>query len=304
MIKRTIEISQEPFHVAVQFNQLRLERRCPVDKLAASIPCEDIGVLMVDNCAVTFTLQALTSLSEHGAAVVLCGRNHLPAALLLPFAEHTELVWRLHEQIELSKPARKQLWRQIVTVKIKSQANNLVVGSSERNQLEMLARRVRSGDPENREAQAARIYWSALMEPLAGFRRDPDAPDANALLNYGYAVLRAAVARALVGAGLHPALGLHHHNRANAFCLADDMLEPLRPMVDRCVRGLVLEGCLSVDKNAKTALLGLLASDVRLDGQSSPLLVALQRSVASLAQCYRHPERPLLLIEPIPMEQP
>ena len=248
MIKRTVEISQQAVHLTVRDEQLVLlrkndpPRRLPAEPegLLAAIPCEDIGLLLVEHAGTTYTHAALTTLLQHDAAVVICGRNHLPAGLLLPFAEHTQVVWRIHDQLAVKKPLQKQLWRQIVQAKIRAQAANLPDGSAVRRKLLALAREVRSGDPTNVEAQAARAYWQALFEGVGQaslpvsqpFRRDPDGDAINALLNYGYAVVRAAIARAIVSPGLLPALGIHHANRGNAFCLADDLVEPLRPVVD------------------------------------------------------------------------
>ena len=216
---------------------------------------------------------------------MICARNHLPAGLLLPLGEHTEVVWRIHDQLAAKKPLKKQLWRQLVQVKIRAQAANLAADSPVRRKLLILAREVRSGDPANVEAQAARVYWQALFGEA--FRRNPDGDGANSLLNYGYAVLRAAVARAIVGAGLLPALGLHHANRGNAFCLADDLIEPLRPLVDARVRALAASDCVELNPKTKAVLLEILTAEVRVAEQTGPLLVALHRMVASLVHCYQ-----------------
>lgn len=295
MIKRTIEISREPVHLAVRLDQLLLRHPDLPDAADPSIPCEDIGVVMVDHPQTTYSHAALTRLMEFGAAVVLCGRDHLPLGLLLPIADHTEVVWRIHDQIAIRRPLRKQLWKQIVVAKVRAQAANLETGSKERSKLLALARRVGSGDPANIEAQAARLYWSAWLGDGTAFRRDPDGDGLNALLNYGYAVLRAAVARAVVAAGLHPALGLRHANRSNAFCLADDLVEPIRPIVDARVRELHREGRLGLDQPTKGRLLELLTAEVELDGQRGPLMVALHRTAASLVRCYEGTARKLLL---------
>jgi CRISPR-associated protein Cas1 len=334
VIKRTLEISQESVHLAVQLDQLKLYRHEPDSGCLASVPCEDIGLVVVDNQATTYSHAALARLIDFGAAVLVCGRNHLPTGLLLPFATHTEVVPRIHEQIAVSKPVRKQLWSQIVAAKVRAQAANLTNDSPAKRRLLALARDVKSGDPTNVEAQAAKIYWSAWLgssfspnggngtcsarrgspDPAApclplpdggegrvegvGFHRDPDGTDAlNAMLNYGYAVLRAAVGRALVSAGLLPALGLKHSNRSNAFCLADDLLEPVRPLVDRAVRDLHRQGVTELNKTAKTQLLGLLTATVRLDDETGPLMVVLHRTVASLVRCFEGQEKRLLLPE-------
>ena len=265
MIKRTIEISAEPAHLAVKLDQLLIRKRGEDPRYpAASIPCEDIGLVVVDHPAVSYSHAALARLVECGAAVLICGQNHLPAGLLLPLSEHSEIVWRMDDQISASRPLRKRLWQQIVIAKVKAQAANLHPDCPERQKLLALAGEVKSGDPANIEAQAARVYWSAWLAPGCPFRRDPDRDDLNALLNYGYSVVRAAVARALVGAGLQPALGIHHANRANPFCLADDLMEPLRPLVDAKVRELAGWELRKVDARTKPALLKLLVAEVAL----------------------------------------
>jgi CRISPR-associated protein Cas1 len=250
-----------------------------------SIPCEDLGVVVVDHPQTSYTHAALTRLAGCGATVVLCGPDHLPAALVLPLADHTQVVWRLREQLSVKRPVKKRLWRQLVQAKVRAQAANLPEGTPARKKLLALAHSVKSGDPANVEAQGARVYWAHWL-PGEKFRRDPNLPGLNAFLNYGYAVVRAAVARAVVAAGLLPALGLHHHNRANAFCLADDLLEPLRPLVDARVRQLHHSGCDELTQEAKGQLLQLLADRVRLGDETGPLMVSLHRMVASLLKCY------------------
>lgn len=327
MIKRTIEVSREAVHLSVKQRQLWLTPKSPPDGAAhrrkkdgsghapangpssngaserrpeplAIIPCEDVGLLLVDQPAVTYSHAALTALLDHDAAVVLCGRNHLPAGLLLPIGEHSQVVWRIRDQITATKPALKRIWKQIVCAKIRAQAANLPPLTTSRSKLLSLARGVRSGDPENVEAQAARVYWSAWRSGLTrvdmppgaagaatGFRRDPDGPAPNNLLNYGYAVVRAAVARAIVAAGLLPAIGVKHCNRSNAFCLADDLVEPLRPMVDAVVAELVCGGELELSPVSKRALLELLAADTCVGTTAGPLMVGLHRYVAGFHRC-------------------
>jgi CRISPR-associated protein Cas1 len=296
MIKRTIEISREPLHLAVHLDQLQLRRPAPDSELVASIPCEDVGFVVVDNAQATYSHAALARLVDFGAVVVLCNEKHLPSGLLLPLATHSEVVWRLHEQIALRKPVRKQLWRQIVVAKIRAQAGNLPDDSSCRQRLLALAGEVKSGDAGNAEALAAKIYWAAWLDEGVAFHRDPDAADGiNAMLNYGYAVVRAAVARSLISAGLHPALGLFHRHRANVFCLADDMLEPLRPLVERTVRQLNREGQTVLDPPGKRALLSLLTATVRVGDQQGPLMVELHHTTASLVRCIQGNEKRLVL---------
>jgi CRISPR-associated protein Cas1 len=283
MIKRTIEISREPAYLSVRLNQLQIRRE---GTLIGSIPCEDVGVVIVDHPQTTYSHGALASLAESDAALVICGRDHLPTAVLLPLADHSQVVWRIHDQLETRLPVRKQLWRQIIRAKIRSQASLLEQSSAARSKLLALADTVKSGDVTNVEAQAARVYWANWLLDQE-FRRDQDGPGTNALLNYGYAILRAALARAIVGAGMHPAIGLKHRHRANAFCLADDLIEPLRPMVDDHVREMVRAGYESITAEAKGELLKLLAEDVCFGVETGPLMVNLHRYVASLLKCMR-----------------
>jgi CRISPR-associated protein Cas1 len=296
VIKRTIEISQESLHLAVELDQLKLYRHEPESGLASTIPCEDIGLVVVDHPQATYSHAALVRLVDFGAAVVICGRNHLPSGLLLPLGNHSEGVARLQEQIHASLPLLKRLWKQIVRAKVRNQAVNLPKDTPARVRLLALADEVKSGDPTNIEAQAAKVYWGAWLGENSGFHRDLDGGDAvNALLNYGYAIVRAGVGRALVSAGLHPALGVHHSNRSNAFCLADDLLEPLRPLVDRRVRELHEAGTTALNRETKAQLLGLLTATVPVGGQSGPLMVGLHRMAASLVECYQGREKRLLL---------
>jgi len=283
MIKRTIEISREPAHVAVRLEQLLLTRN---GDTVASIPCEDIGVLVVDHPAATYTHGALAQLARSSAVLVVCGRDHLPAAVLLPLAGHSEVVWRLWDQLRVRKPLRKQLWKQLVRAKIRAQARNLPPDCPAQSKLLDYSRFVRSGDPTNIEAQAARVYWDNWL-PEEPFSRHADDHALNGLLNYGYAIVRAALARAIVAAGLLPTLGLSHRNRGNAFCLADDLIEPLRPLVDLRARELYRRGCVELTQEAKAHLLEILAAPVRMGKQSGPLMVNLHRMVASLLACFR-----------------
>ena len=299
VIKKTIEISRQAVHLSAKLDQLVVQPFDEPKDAARSIPCEDIGVLLIDEPKCSITQGALEAVLKHGAAVVICGRDHLPAGLLLPTCSHTEQVQRLREQIGVSKPTQKRIWKQIVQGKIHNHAAILPEGDPARRKLITLIKEVRSGDTTNVEGQAARVHWDAWrrgVESLKGFRRNPDGVDPpNVFLNYGYAVLRAAVARALVSAGLHPALGLHHHNRSNAFCLADDLMEPLRPAVDRRVRGLLAEGAAELDQVAKAQLLHVLTDTVMMDDQRGPLMVALPQVTASLVRGYRNETDRLLL---------
>ncbi len=289
MIKRTVEISREPAHLSLKHKQLVLKRDGDV---AAQFPCEDLGFVVVDHPQTTYTHSVLAALAESDAVLVVCGHDHLPAGILLPLSDHSQVVWRINDQIAVKKPVRKRLWKQLVQAKIRAQAANLPPDSAPQKKLLAYAADVRSGDLTNREAQAARVYWAHWLLHSDNevtdtqFRRARDGVAPNALLNYGYAILRAAVARSLVSSGLLPSLGLKHSHRANAFCLADDLLEPLRPMVDARVRDLFWNGQTKLDQPTKAALLELLATPVETKGRQGPLMVALHTFTASLANCY------------------
>ncbi len=282
MIKRTIEISREAAHLTVRRKQLVIQRD---GDTVGTVPCEDIGFVLVDHPGTTYSHAALTSLAEHDAAMIVCGSSHLPVAMLLPLSDHSQVVWRINNQLAASKPLRKNLWKQLVQAKIRAQAAVLASDCPGRSKLLDMARRVRSGDPANVEAQAARVYWQHYW-PVDSFRRDADAGGLNGLLNYGYAVVRAAVARAIVAAGLMPAIGLHHSNRSNPFCLADDLVEPLRPLVDDRARELFRSGHDDVNPEAKAELLTLLVDPVDMGGERGPLMVNLHRMIASLVKCF------------------
>ncbi|MCC5829627.1 MAG: type II CRISPR-associated endonuclease Cas1 [Phycisphaeraceae bacterium] len=286
MIKRTIEISRQATHLSIRHDQLLIQPFDQPKETAHSIPTEDIGLVVIDHPRTTYSHSAMQALMRQGAAVVICGRDHLPAGIMLPLSEHTEQVTRLKAQINASRPLLKQLWRQLVAAKIRAQRCNVPADSPEARRLSVLAGEVKSGDTTNVEAQAARVYWSCWRERFGRFKRDPDGQDSiNAMLNYGYAVLRAALGRAIVAGGLHPALGIHHHNRANAFCLADDLIEPLRPLADRRVLQLHLQKRTSMNQSNKAHLLSMLTSPAEIAGQSGPLMVQLHRTVASLVHC-------------------
>lgn len=261
------------------------------------VPLDDVHAVIVHAHGVTWSTNLVVALAERGAIMVLCAANHAPVALMSPIEGHHAQGGKMRAQWDAPRPLLKQLWRQIVMAKIAMQGSllssqGITVGGG----LAMMARRVRSGDPDNLEAQAARRYWTALMGPE--FRRDQSAEGANALLNYGYTVMRSSVARAIVAAGLHPTIGLHHHNRSNSFALADDLVEPFRPLVDRVVQRLLAEGTSEVTSEAKRRLARLIGSDVRMADAISPVSIAAQRLAQSVARSFEE-RRPLLtLFEP------
>ncbi len=218
----------------------------------------------------------------HNVAVLICNARHLPGAILLPIEGNSLHSKTIAQQAQITEPTRKRLWQEIVKAKICEQANVLLNAKVDNHPLPAYVKMVRSGDPDNYEAQAARIYWQRLFGKT--FRRDPDGFGINILLNYGYAVMRAAVARAIVGAGLHPSMGLHHHNQYNAFCLADDLLEPLRPAVDRKVYELCkrLPDEPALTPESKRTLLETLGVDCTINGQRLPLMTSLHHYAANI----------------------
>lgn len=284
MIKRVIEISSARRHLSVKHGQLIIsEDRCEVGR----IPCEDIGVLLIDHSGVTYTHSVFTTLLEHGAAVVLCNGQHHPAGMLLPIESNTLQSERFRRQIEAKEPVKKRLWKQVIRAKILHQAAVVRDNDAAFKALKAMAGRVRSGDPDNVEAQASRRYWGAFIQHIE-FRRNRDGKAPNNLLNYGYAVMRAAVARALCSAGLLPTLGIHHRNRYNAYCLADDMIEPFRGYIDRRVRSICKERVEieELGQEIKGRLLEVLYDEVEIGGYKGPLMVGLHRTMASLQRCF------------------
>jgi CRISPR-associated protein Cas1 len=260
------------------------------------IALDDICAVIVHAHGVTWTTSLAVELARRGAIIVLCAANHAPVALISPIDGHHAQAAKMRAQWDAPRPLMKQLWRQIVVAKIEMQASLLSArGKEEGNALAMMAKRVRSGDADNLEAQAARRYWPALMGP--NFRRDQDADGANALLNYGYTVVRSCVARSIIAAGLHPTIGLHHHNRLNGFALADDLVEPFRPLVDNLVQQMVDEGVDSITPEAKLRLARLIGHDVRIGGNVSPVSVASQRMAQSLARSFEDRKQSLTLFE-------
>ena len=252
-----------------------------------TVPIEDIGVVVLDNKQITITQGALAELVANSAAVITCDSKCMPTGMLLPLSGNTLYQERFRNQIEAAIPLRKQLWQQTVKAKIENQAYCLQKNTAKSFvPLHVLARKVRSDDADNHEAQAAAYYWKNLFSD--GFTRDKDGIPPNNLLNYGYAILRAVIARALVGSGLLPVYGIHHHNRYNAYCLADDIMEPYRPFVDDLVISTMKKMEVSDDLTVelKREMLSIPVLDVSIGGKRSPLMIAAGLTTASLAKCY------------------
>lgn len=267
----------------MRLGQLTLHRE---GKQVGSIPCEDIGTVVVDQPQTTYTHAVLRDIVENGGSLIVCGHDHQPAGVLLPLATHNQLVQRITEQIVATEPRKKRIWQQLVQAKIRAAAS-VLDPSTTAARLRALVSQVRSGDTTNVEARAAKIFWNNWLPDDFEFRRDHDGDECNGLLNYGYAIVRALLARAIIAAGYSGAIGIHHHHRSNPFCLADDLIEPLRPIVDSVVRELYLNGCTEVDRESKKSLLGLLTITVEFDGQTGPLNVVVSRYVNQFGACLR-----------------
>lgn len=265
------------------------------------VPLDDIAAVIANAHGLTYSNSVLVELSTRGVPVVLCGPNHMPAAIIWPVDAHHVQTGRMNDQIAASLPLKKRLWAQIVRAKILAQAATLAATGATNTGFFLLSRKVRSGDPDNVEAEAARRYWPLLLGP--DFRRDKDGDGINGLLNYGYAVLRAGVARATMAAGLHPSFGLMHSNRSNPMVLIDDLMEPFRPSVDREVYRLMRDGAREVDRQTKAALARIMVLDLPTNAGLSPLMVCAERLVQSLARAYAGEEDRLdLPLPPKPLE--
>ncbi|MCS6987974.1 MAG: type II CRISPR-associated endonuclease Cas1 [Chloroherpetonaceae bacterium] len=295
MIKRTLLLTS-PAHLSTRYEQLVVKLRDAEEE--TRVPMEDIGVLLLESPEVTISTAALSKLTHYNVAVVVCDAQHLPSGLLLPLDANSVQTERFLAQLEAKLPLKKQLWQQTVAAKLLNQALHLEHRGKPAETLRRLSKQVQSGDKGNREAHGAKLYWKALFEG-EDFSRDRFGAPPNNLLNYGYAALRAAVARALVSSGLLPTVGIHHQNRYNAFCLADDVMEPYRPFVDCVALDLWQKRdktapLLELNKDHKRELLQVLTAPTDMQGERSPLLVALSQTTASLARCFQGEARQIL----------
>ncbi len=284
MINRIVDFSEAPARLRVRCAQLIVERE---DVPEVSMPLADIAVVVVAHPQVTFSQAVLSGLATAGGVFVACDGFRLPVGMMLPLAAHHAQAERFLAQARAPVPVRKRLWLQIVRAKIKAQAALLVELRGRDFGLQALVAQVRSGDPANVEARAARRYWPALFADL-DFRRQRDNEDQNVLLNYGYAVLRAIVARAISAAGLHPSLGIHHHNRYDSFCLADDLMEPFRPTVDHAVVEYMSDHDepYGLEAAAKQQIIGELTGRFLMGGELRTLFDVATRMAASLADIF------------------
>ena len=304
MIKKTLYFGS-PTYLSLKNAQLvvklpEVEKNASLPDLLKAeairtIPVEDIGVIVLDNKQITITQGALEALIENNTAVITCSSSRMPIGLMLPLCGNTTQNERFREQLGTSLPLKKQLWQQTVQAKIANQAAVLKAcrKAEVRNMLKWVEE-VRSGDADNTEARAAVYYWANLFK---NFKRDREGEPPNNLLNYGYAILRAVVARGLVSSGLLPTLGIHHHNRYNAYCLADDIMEPYRPYIDRLVVEMFDGGTVELDKEAKAKLLTIPVLDVTINSQRSPLMVAVGLTTSSLYKCFSGESRKIVYPE-------
>jgi CRISPR-associated protein Cas1 len=283
MLKRTLFFSN-PAYLNVHQQQLLV--RLKKDDEERTVPIEDIAFVVLEHPQITVSMPALQQLNANNVAVVFCNEKHMPASMLLNLDGHHLQGELFRNQLNSSLPLKKQLWQQTIQSKIKNQAALLQSKGKDSGALPSLAASVKSNDASNREGTAAREYWSRLFGK--GFQRDRYGEMPNHFLNYGYILLRSAVARSLVGSGLLPTLGIHHHNRYNAYCLADDIMEPYRPYVDDAVYDLWESGNrdMILDKQTKAYLLNILSCDVSIGKVVRPLMVALSHTTASLARCF------------------
>jgi len=300
--ERILDLSESPAKLRVRYSQLVIERE---HTEAVSLPLAEVAVVLVSHPQASLTQAVLAGLAAAGGALVACDGASMPVGMMLPLAGHHVQAARFAAQARAPLPVRKRLWKQIVRAKVRAQGAVLAELVGADHGLAALSARVGSGDPANVEARAARRYWKALFGE--GFRRLRQRPDENLLLNYGYAVLRAIVGRAICAAGLHPSLGVHHHHRGNAFCLADDLMEPFRPIVDRAVVLSLRQGIISpiaeeegrhrfeLTPEVKRALVAPLIGRVILDGQQTTLFAAASAAAASLAAVFLGENDRLLL---------
>ncbi|MCX7703767.1 MAG: type II CRISPR-associated endonuclease Cas1 [Planctomycetota bacterium] len=285
MTEHIIDLSEEAVHLSFR-NSLLVIRRNEEEEV--TLPLAELAVLLVSNPQVTYTHSVLAGVASAGAVLIVCNEKHLPSAMMLPLSANFLQTERFAQQASAPLPLKKRLWQQIVRAKVRSQANLLKKLYSDDGGLSALIPLVKSGDKTNIEARASRKYWAMIFQD-SEFQRDYDSVEGqNVFLNYGYAVLRAIIARAICAAGLHPSLGLHHHNRYNPFCLADDIMEPFRPIVDEIVVQLVQEGKADcpLNREIKSALIQPLLRRFTIEGEQRSLFDIAFRTVTSLVKAF------------------
>lgn len=288
MIKKTLYFGN-PAYLSLKNSQMiidmpGLEEERHRDMARRNVPVEDIGIVILDHQQITITHGLMEALLGNNCALITCDHSRMPVGLMLPLCGNTTQNERFRAQINASLPLQKQLWQQTMQVKIANQAAVLKTWRSvEVGNMNKWISEVRSGDPDNLEARAAVYYWANMFPQ---FKRDREGESPNNFLNYGYAILRAVVARNLVSSGLLPTLGIHHHNRYNAYCLADDIMEPYRPYVDKIVLQIYDSGSQELNKETKTELLSIPTLEVMINGERSPLMIAVGQTTASLYKCF------------------
>jgi CRISP-associated protein Cas1 len=312
MIKRTIYFSN-PAYLSKKDDQLIVkypEEKKEVDETIVqdanikyqsrsnqnSIPIEDIGVIVLDNQQITLSHGLISSLLENNTALITCNNTHLPVGLFLPLESNQIQSEKFQDQISVTEPLKKQLWQQTISAKIFNQGMLLAKRGNRNENMKLWSKKVRSGDPDNYEARAAAYYWKNLFPKEFEFERDRYGLPPNNLLNYGYAILRAIIARGLVSSGLLPTLGIHHHNKYNAYCLADDIMEPYRPYVDDMISTFIDDGedFTELTPSIKKQLLTIPTITININNEESPLMVGTQRTTASLAKCFGGESRKII----------
>ena len=284
MIPRIVDVSENGRFIAKHRGFITIKQG---DEFYGEVPLDDVGVLMISAFGATCTKDALVSLAERGAVTVLCGSKGMPSALVLPVNANYESALRVRVQTQASQPLKKRLWQAIVTAKLRHQSEVLrFFGEQEKaNQIEVYAKQVQSGDPKNREASGARVYWKSLFGNE--FSRNTEGDWPNSLLNYGYALLRACTARAICAAGLNPIFGIHHQNYTNPFPLADDVMEPYRPLVDYYAKQAIAAGITDMSPAAKQMISAFLWADLYFEGENTPFYVAMERLAFSLVNSFK-----------------
>lgn len=284
MIGRIVEIADDRRHLFVSRGFMVVRDTEGERRELGQIPLDDIAAVIASAHGMSYTNNLLVALAQRGAPFVLCAANHNAVGMLLPIEGHHVQAKRIEAQIAANQPTHKRLWASVVKAKLEQQAAALEAAGAPMAPLTALVKKVRSGDPENIEGQAARRYWTLLFG--SAFRRDQNAGGINALLNYGYTIIRSATARAVVAAGLHPSIGLHHSNDSNAMRLVDDLMEPFRPIIDLKVWQLQRDGEAHVTPEAKRAMVNTLYDDMQTSVGVTPVMVCMQRLATSLAQAY------------------
>ncbi len=284
MIGRIVEVADDRRHLFMSRGFMVVQDTEGERKELGQVPLDDIAAVIANAHGLSYTNNLLVALAERGSPFVLCAANHNAVGMLLPIDGNHHQGRRIDAQLDATKPTTKRLWAEVVRSKLEQQAAALEAVGSSTAPLTALIGKVRSGDPDNIEAQAARRYWGLLFG--SAFRRDQDAGGTNAMLNYGYTVLRAATARAVIAAGLHPTLGLHHSNDSNPMRLVDDLMEPFRPIIDLKIWQLRRNGGAEVTPESKRAIVRTLYDDMQSDTGSTPVMVSIQTLATSLAQVY------------------